>query len=62
MVDPARRMSGRGAYVHPDPGCWERAERRNALRRAFRSVSGVDTSEVAAHIAVPRVGVGNGSR
>ncbi|RNL82694.1 YlxR family protein [Halostreptopolyspora alba] len=62
VPDPARRLPGRGAYLHADQRCWEQAERRKAFKRAFRSTEGVDTSEVAAHIAVPRVGVGGGSR
>jgi uncharacterized protein len=34
--DPRRRLSGRGAYVHRDRACLERATRRGGLARAFR--------------------------
>ncbi|HET7477506.1 MAG TPA: YlxR family protein [Dermatophilaceae bacterium] len=36
VVDPRRRLPGRGAWVHPDPSCVERAIRRSALVRALR--------------------------
>jgi uncharacterized protein len=36
VPDPAARMSGRGAYLHPSQGCWERAQRRRAISRALR--------------------------
>ncbi|WP_067801761.1 YlxR family protein [Actinomadura formosensis] len=29
-------LPGRGAYLHPEPGCLELAERRRAFPRAFR--------------------------
>ncbi|MBB4933450.1 hypothetical protein F4561_004270 [Lipingzhangella halophila] len=62
VPDPARRLPGRGAYLHPNHRCWEQAERRKVWKRAFRSAEGFDTSQVAAHIAAPHVGVGGGSR
>ena len=34
--DPRRRLPGRGAYVHPRPGCLALAEKRRALPRALR--------------------------
>ena len=34
--DDDRRRPGRGAYVHDDPLCLERATRRRAWGRAFR--------------------------
>lgn len=35
-VDLAGRRSGRGAYVHRNPGCFTKAIARRALQRAFR--------------------------
>jgi uncharacterized protein len=37
VEDPAQREPGRGAYVHDDPGCRERANRRGGFARAFRA-------------------------
>jgi len=36
VPDTAARLPGRGAYLHPVPGCLERAQRRKALVRALR--------------------------
>jgi predicted RNA-binding protein YlxR (DUF448 family) len=36
VPDPGRRLPGRGAHLHRDPACLERAERRRALPRALR--------------------------
>jgi len=46
VPDLHRRMPGRGAYVHPDPGCLERAEQRRAFPRALRVASSMDSSLV----------------
>jgi predicted RNA-binding protein YlxR (DUF448 family) len=44
--DLRRTMPGRGAHLHPVPGCLESALRRRAFGRALR-VSGVlDTEEL----------------
>nr|WP_231104785.1 YlxR family protein [Haloechinothrix halophila] len=40
VVDERRRMPGRGAWLHLDPGCLTTASRRRAFPRALR-VSGV---------------------
>ncbi|WP_235022663.1 YlxR family protein [Amycolatopsis alkalitolerans] len=37
VVDERRRLPGRGAWLHPDPGCLAKAERRRAFPRALRS-------------------------
>jgi predicted RNA-binding protein YlxR (DUF448 family) len=38
-LDRARREPGRGAYLHPDPGCWDRFVRaRGPIRSLRRSV------------------------
>ncbi|HWH96898.1 MAG TPA: YlxR family protein [Pseudolysinimonas sp.] len=36
-VDAAARLPGRGAWVHPDPGCVDAAVRRKAFGRALRT-------------------------
>ena len=46
FVDPGRSAPGRGAWVHPDPGCLDRAVRRRAFSRALRAVGPVDASDV----------------
>nr|WP_246421756.1 YlxR family protein [Nocardiopsis mwathae] len=51
IPDPMGRHPGRGAYLHPDPRCWESAERRRAWPRAFRAAGRLDTSRVAAFFA-----------
>ena len=35
-VDAAARLPGRGAWVHPDPGCVAAAVRKRAFGRALR--------------------------
>ena len=35
--DPTGRAHGRGAYLHDDPACFERARRRRALQRALEA-------------------------
>jgi predicted RNA-binding protein YlxR (DUF448 family) len=39
-------LPGRGAWVHPDPGCLDMAERRRAFGRALRVSEHLDTSKV----------------
>ncbi|MHA7239183.1 YlxR family protein [Arthrobacter sp. TMS1-12-1] len=46
VVDERRRLSGRGAWLHPDPACMETAVKRKAFNRAFRGP--VDTAQLAA--------------
>ena len=61
VPDPARRILGRGAYLHPDLHCFELAVRRKALPRALRlpaalpdhSVLEYLTSQHSAPHAVP---------
>jgi hypothetical protein len=45
-------VPGRGAYVHPDPGCLELAVRRRAFPRAFRHAGPLDISPLAQHLEV----------
>lgn len=44
--DPGRQLLGRGASVHPDPGCLDLAERRRAFGRAFRVPTAPDPNAV----------------
>ncbi|WP_330164986.1 YlxR family protein [Catellatospora vulcania] len=52
--DPRRRLTGRGAHVHPTAACLELALRRRAFGRALRITTGViDTGELAEAIHGP---------
>lgn len=51
VPDLRRRLPGRGAWVHPDPGCLELAVRRRAFTRALRLQGQVDDDAVRAAIA-----------
>jgi predicted RNA-binding protein YlxR (DUF448 family) len=42
VADLRRVLPGRGAWLHPDPSCWELAQRRRALLRALPAGEGVD--------------------
>jgi uncharacterized protein len=46
VPDPARRLPGRGASVHPDPRCVDLAERRRAFPRALRLPGPLDVTPV----------------
>lgn len=35
-VDPSGKANGRGAYLHPDPACFEKAARKRRLDAALR--------------------------
>ncbi|WP_246085797.1 YlxR family protein [Pseudonocardia hydrocarbonoxydans] len=50
IPDPRRRLPGRGAWLHPDPECLHRAERRSAFPRALRVPGPLDTAGVRAHL------------
>src|SRR5437764_10211915 len=50
--DPAGRAPGRGAHLHPDPGCLDLALRRRALPRAFRVAGPLDTTAVRRYLEV----------
>ena len=50
VVDVGRRMPGRGAWLHPDPGCLEKAERKRAFGRALRIAGQPGTSAVHRHL------------
>ncbi len=36
-VDPTGKRAGRGAYLHKDAGCWEKALQRSSLSRALKT-------------------------
>ena len=46
VLDPVRRLPGRGAHLHPDGACVERAVQRRAIPIALRLPGNVDLSEV----------------
>ena len=50
VPDPAHRIPGRGAWLHPMSGCFEQAVRRKAFVRALRLTSGSDTGLVVAYL------------
>lgn len=54
VPDPAARLPGRGAWLHPDPDCLELAERRRAFARALRVQGPVDAGNVRAYLATAR--------
>lgn len=54
--DPARRLPGRGAWLHADPECLAQAQRRGGFSRAFRAsvdASGLTMAELPANSARP---------
>ncbi|MEU5840402.1 YlxR family protein [Rhodococcus sp. NPDC047139] len=44
VPDPRRRLSGRGAWLHPTPECLGLAVRRRAFGRALRVTGHPDTA------------------
>ncbi|QUR66993.1 DUF448 domain-containing protein [Mycobacterium spongiae] len=55
IVDTAGNLRGRGAWLHPAPGCLQQAIRRRAFTKALRITGSPDTSAVVEHIACPEV-------
>jgi predicted RNA-binding protein YlxR (DUF448 family) len=49
--DPAGRLPGRGACVHPDPRCVDLADKRRAFPRALRLDAPLDVTPVREHVA-----------
>ncbi|BBY96872.1 YlxR family protein [Mycolicibacterium fallax] len=49
LVDTAGNLSGRGAWLHPDPDCLQAAIRRRAFARALRITGSPDTSAITEH-------------
>ncbi len=50
VPDPAHRLPGRGAWLHPSTECFEQAVRRKAFVRALRLQTGPDVRAVADHL------------
>lgn len=50
VPDPRRCAAGRGAWLHPDPGCVALAERRRAFARALRAPGPVDPTPVREYV------------
>ena len=51
VVDAARSMPGRGAWLHPDRTCLELAERRRAFARALRLAGPLDVGAIGEYLA-----------
>ena len=51
VPDPAGRLPGRGASVHPDPRCVDLAEKRRAFPRALRLAGPLDVGPVREHVS-----------
>ncbi|MEH3142945.1 MAG: YlxR family protein [Mycobacterium kyogaense] len=50
-VGAAKRLPGRGAWLHPDPGCLREAVRRRAFGRALRITGSPDITAVVERFA-----------
>lgn len=50
VPDPRHRLPGRGAWLHPDTDCLERAVRRRAFVRALRLQVGASLDVVVAYL------------
>ena len=50
VVDPGRRLPGRGASVHPDLACVDLADKRRAFVRALRADGPLDVTPVRAYL------------
>jgi uncharacterized protein len=48
--DPPARRPGRGAYLHPDLGCLDAADRRRAFPRALRLPGPLDPTELRGYV------------
>jgi predicted RNA-binding protein YlxR (DUF448 family) len=50
-VDTARKLPGRGAWLHPDQECLDAAIRRRAFARALRITGSPDITAVVEHVS-----------
>ena len=53
IVDPRRRLPGRGAWLHPDQACLKQAVRRRGFHRAFRGAVDADAVDAYFSTSVP---------
>jgi predicted RNA-binding protein YlxR (DUF448 family) len=53
VPDAGHRLTGRGAHLHPDPACLQRAERRRAFPRALRVPGPLDTTALRDLMVLP---------
>jgi uncharacterized protein len=51
VPDPARRLRGRGANLHPDPECLALALRRRAFPRALRVEGKLSSGQLEEYVA-----------
>ncbi|MGD0375259.1 MAG: YlxR family protein [Streptosporangiaceae bacterium] len=52
VPDPLARMPGRGAYLHPSQGCFDKARRRRVFPRALRLPGPLGTGRLAGYLEV----------
>ncbi|WP_083372432.1 YlxR family protein [Paraoerskovia marina] len=50
VPDVRRSLPGRGAWIHADLACLDRAEKRRSFARALRVTTPVDVSGLRAHL------------
>ena len=50
VPDPEGTAPGRGAHLHPDPGCYDLAVRRKAFSRALRVEGGLSSAPVGEYL------------
>ncbi|MCD0486444.1 YlxR family protein [Streptacidiphilus sp. ASG 303] len=50
VPDPRGALPGRGAHLHPDPGCLDLAVRRRAFPRALRLQGPLDTAALDRYV------------
>ncbi|OXM71996.1 YlxR family protein [Amycolatopsis thermalba] len=57
VADIRRRLPGRGAWLHPEPECLAKAERRRAFPRALKVPGVLDAAGVRQHLEKITVGM-----
>ena len=50
LPDPQRRAAGRGAWIHPDPGCVAQAARRKAFGPGLRVTGPTDLTPLQRYL------------
>jgi uncharacterized protein len=50
LPDPRGASNGRGAHLHPDPGCLALAERRRAFLRALKLDGPLDSAALLDYV------------